>query len=127
MKKLISLLLLLSSIVAVALNFSGHQSLNGLQTQKIFTAPAAGYYFVNGQLTLPQTSSGSSPSGVAAIVTSTASPALSYTGVSGASGFQIRQILLASGDSVSVELRSSATVDQGINAVRGEVQYGNSF
>ncbi len=126
MKKLIALALFFT-MIAFALNFSGNQSLNGLQTTTIFTAPATGYYFVNGQLSIPQISTAGAPSQVQALVTSTSSPALSYKGVTGASGFQINQISMATGDSVSVQLKSPAAVDQGINAVSGQVSYGNSF
>jgi len=121
MKKLIGLLFFFASIVAVALNFNGNQSLNGLQTTTIFTAPANGYYFVNGQLTLPPGSL------VASVVSSTGAAGLVYTGVSGATGFQVRQISMVSGDAVKVTLSSATAADNALNAVRGQVSYGNSF
>ena len=120
MKKLIGLSLLLGSIVAVALNFYGHQSLNGIGTTSIFSAPYRGYFFVNGQLTLPPGSI------VLATVSSSGSAGLVYTGVSGAKGFQVRHISLATGDAVRVNLGSGAAVDNANNAVRGEVTFGDS-
>jgi hypothetical protein len=128
MKKLIGLLLLLSSIVAVALNFNGSASLNGLQSTVIFTAPSNGYYFLKGYLSLSQPSlnGASGFSQVQAVVSNTRCGII-YTGISGASGLQINQISMVSGDAISVRLQSNATIDQGINAVSGQVYYGNSF
>ncbi len=125
MKKFLGLVMFIG-VVALALNFYGHQSLNGLQTTHVFAAPQNGVYFLNGQLSLPQLSTGAvSPSQV--VVTVSAAGSTIYTGVTGASGFQINQISLATGDQVDVILNSSDPVDTGINAVRGEVTYGNTF
>jgi len=123
MKKLFALLFFVSAVV-VALNFSGHQSLNGIPSTgvrdtSIFKAITPDYYFVNGQLTLP---SGSS---VVAIVSKNGSAV--YTGVTGAKGFQVRGLKLETNDEVTVRLRSSNSVDQKLNAVRGEVYYGNGM
>lgn len=122
--------------MAMALNFNGAQSLVGLNTTQIFHAPATGIYFVNGQLTLPglpggpAVNGGPGPSQVVATVSKNYVTSL-YTGLPGASGFQINQISLVSNDLITVGLSSIATIDQvsysGLNAVRGQVYYGNTF
>lgn len=123
MKKLLALFFIVGSF-AMALNFSGSQSLNGLQSQAIFTAPAAGIYFVNGQLQLPMPT-GSGMSQVVAVVSQNGSQI--YRGIAGATGFQINQITCVSGDAITVNLSSTASVDKTTNAVSGQVYYGNSF
>lgn len=126
MKKLVIGILMLACTYALALNFSGSASLNGLQSTTIFTPPADGIYFINGQLTLPQLVGGSSaPSQAAALVKKNGS--VIYTGLSGATGFQIHQMSLLSTDSIAVELTSQATIDKVTDAVRGQVYYGNTF
>lgn len=128
MKKLLVILAVAFAGFGVyAANFYGHQSLNGLQTTNLFKAPAPGYYFVNGQLTLPWPSAngGSGLSQVTAVISAQGNHV--YVGASGASGFQVNQISLVTGDMVQVILASPATIDQPINAVRGEVYYGNRF
>lgn len=127
MLKLISITMFVCSFVW-AMNFYGSISLNGLQAQTIFTAPTpGGIFFVNGQLSLPQTNTngGGSPSQVIATVYKNG--AVIYTGITGASGFQINQISMSTNDAVSASLTSAAAVDQGINAVRGQVYFGNTF
>lgn len=135
MKKLISFLLCLPLLVSVAeaVNFSGSQSLNGLSHPTlIFKAPVSGYYYVNGQLTLPSlsTNGGVFGSRVVASVSKNGATLL-YQGNPGATGFQIRQISLVSNDTISVILTSdqinAISQDGVINAVRGQVYYGNSF
>ena len=110
-------------------NFNGQISVNGLQTFTIFTAPAAGVYFVNGQLTLPQlvTSGGAGASAVVATVKQNSSTI--YTGAAGASGFQIPQITCASGDVISVVLSSAVAIDNDypVYVIRGQVSFGNTF
>jgi hypothetical protein len=106
-------------------NFLGNQSLNGLQTTTIFTAPAAGAYFIQGYLTLPQLSTAGAVSQVVAVVKQNSSTEL--TGTAGASGFAIPAITAAAGDVFSVVLSSSAAPDQVTNAVQGQVYFGNAF
>lgn len=108
-------------------NFSGNISLNGLGAFTIFTAPAAGIYFVNGQLSLPQLTTDNQQSQVVAVVKNGSSTL--YTGVAGASGFQVNQIVCSAGDVISVTLSSSAAVDNvpTSNAVSGQVAFGNTF
>ncbi len=133
-KKLTGLFLLVGSICSFvfAINFSGVQSLEGLHTTQIFRAPASGIYFINGQLTLPNasTTGNTGTSAVVATVSKNYVTAL-YTGVAGATGFQIPYFTLVSNDLITVGLSSSAvasaTLDQGINAVRGQVYFGNAF
>lgn len=110
-------------------NFYGLQSLNGLGTFALFTAPAAGIYFVNGQLSLPQlvSTGGTGKSAVVAVVNVNGSP--QYTGVAGCSGFQLNQLTLAAADVVTVVLSSAAAIDNAptTNAVSGQVYFGNAF
>lgn len=128
MKKVLGVIFFLCSL-ALAANFYGNQSLNGLQTVSLFTAPLDGYYFINGQLYLPQIPLGSSSGSQvrARILKNGNAVTPVYVGISGASGFSIRKLSLASGDYVTVGLESNATVDQGLNKVRGQVYYGNAF
>lgn len=130
MKKLIALVLFIATL-AMGWTFYGHQSLNGLGVTQLFTASNAGIYFINGQLTLPQLSStgGNDYSKVVATVSKNYATAV-YTGTAGASGFQIPQLTLAAGDTVAVTLSvtpTSVSPDSVLNAVRGEVYYGNAF
>ena len=106
-------------------NFNGSQSLNGIQTQTIFTAPAAGIYFIQGYLSLPQLSTAGAVSQVIALVKQNGSTI--YTGLAGASGFSIPQIVCAVGDVIGVQLSSSTACDLVNNAVSGQVYYGNTF
>lgn len=128
--KLIKLIALLSFFgqMAMALNFSGVQTLVGLNTTTLFRAPASGIYFVNGQLTLPMLTAG--PSGVVAVVSKNYATAI-YTGVAGATGFQIPAVTLVSNDLITVGLSSQLPADQvspnGFNVVKGQVYFGNAF
>lgn len=108
-------------------NFNGNISINGLGVFTIFTAPAAGTYFVNGQLTLPQIGTAGIASAVVCEVKIGSSS--QYIGTAGASGFQLNQLVCSSGDVVTVTLTSAASVDNAptTNAVRGQVAFGNSF
>jgi len=106
-------------------NFQALQSINGLGTFALFTAPSAGIYFVNGQLMLPSLTAGSGASQVVTLVKQNGSTI--YTGIAGATGFQINQITCAAGDAITAVLSSSAAPDQVENAVRGVVGCGNSF
>lgn len=122
MKKLFGLFFFAGAVV-LALNFSGHQSLNGVgsgvKDTTIFVAPDVGFYFVNGQLTLPVGSQ---------VFASVSKNNISvYNGITGATGFQVRALALVTGDSINVRLRSSLAADQALNAVRGEVYYGNGL
>ncbi len=105
------------------MNFNGNISINGLQTFTIFTAPAAGTYFVNGQLQIPR--SGTAASSVQSVINQNGSPI--YTGIAGATGFQVNQIVCASGDVIAAVLSSSAAPDESLNAVQGTVAFGNAF
>lgn len=106
-------------------NFTALQSINGLGVFPIFTAPAAGVYFVNGQLNLPSIPQGSGASQVVCVVKNGGSTL--YTGAAGATGFQVNQIVCAAGDAITVTLTSAAAPDQGLNVVRGVVGSGNTF
>lgn len=105
-------------------NFTAQQSISGLGTFALFTAPVAGVYFVNGQLQLPN-QEGSGQSQVVTLVKQNGSTI--YTGIAGATGFQINQIVCAAGDAITAVLSSSAAPDQVTNAVTGVVGSGNTF
>jgi hypothetical protein len=122
MKKVVGLIFLVCSFI-VASQFSGHQSLVNLAVVPLFTAPATGNYFIQGNLSLPQKSTGSSASGVSVRVTKNNTTI--YTGISGASGFAIPSLALVSGDVIRVALSSDATVDRGLNVIKGDVFFGN--
>ena len=127
MKKLVGLFLLISTL-AFALNFYGHQSIVNLGATRLFTAPASGLYFINGTLTLPQPSlnGNTGASQVVAQVSKNGATAL-YTGLAGANGFGIPAVQLVSNDSISVSVTSNASIDQGLNVIKGDVFFGNAF
>lgn len=125
MKKLVGVFLAFS-VLAFGLNFHGHQSLNGLNRTAIFTAPATGAYFISGVLKLPQLSAGdASPSSAQVKVYKNGTAV--YTGVSGASGFGITAISLVPADAITVGISSAASIDQGLNVIKGDVFFGNAF
>lgn len=143
MNKLIAILLFVSQF-AFGLNFSGVQSIEGLHPVNVFTAPAQGYYFVNGQLTFQMAgqvglggATAVSTNGVYAVVsknTLTATPVQLYLGVPGATGFQLNNISLTTGDAIRVALYSSISGsgiqgggDATLNSTRGQIYFGNSF
>jgi len=107
-------------------NFSGKQSLNGLQNTTLFTAPVAGTYFVQGNLSLPELSTAGAASAVVCTVKKNNSSTL-LTSSAGDRGFSLSQISLAAGDYVNVVLSSSAACDSVSNAVSGQVVFGNTF
>lgn len=138
MKKLIGILLFVSQF-ALALNFSGVQSMNGLNSVQVFSAPATGYYFVNGQVSLGlPTQNGNTLAAGAFVVVSkngtTATPVLLYTGLPGSTGFQIRNISLVTGDTINARFFSTVSGsgiqgggDATLNALSGQVWYGNTY
>lgn len=124
--------LLFLSPMAMALNFYGVQSLNGLHTTQIFTAPVAGIYFLTGYLSLPQGSTtGNTGSSTVVATVSKNGVTQIYQGLAGASGFSVPQMTLVSGDLITVGLSSVSNTtispDLVINAVTGQVYYGNAF
>lgn len=129
MKKLTGILFLIATI-AMAFNFNGRQTINGLRNVALFTVASngAGPYFIKGYLTIPQpsTTGGTQKSGAQALVYkgSVIDAHIIYTGVSGASGFSIPSVALVSGDAISVSIVSAQSVDSGLNAVRGDVFFG---
>src|SRR5579872_7173210 len=103
MKRLLTILLGLGSLITCfGLNFLGHQSLVNLGAVKLFTAPASGIYFIQGNLSLPQqTQTGVSGSQVVAQVSKNGLTTL-YYGIPGASGFALPAVTLVSNDSISM-------------------------
>lgn len=127
MKKLIGLFLFLSTLL-IAVQFNGHQSLNGLNATRLFTAPASAIYFINGTLSIPQPSQNGGTGASQAVVTvSKNGTTVIYSGVAGANGFGIPVVSLVSNDSVSMSITSNASIDQGINVIQGDVFFGNAF
>lgn len=103
-------------------DFVARQTLNGLGTFSLFTAPstpATGFYFVDGQLTIPDLSTGSTANS-ACLATIKVNGTGAYTGVAGAKGFQTN-LTLSAGDAVTVVLSSSAAVDAPLNVIKGVV------
>ncbi len=127
MKKLTGLFITLSALASLlyAVNFSGHQSLNGLQITSLFTAPVTGPYFIKGTLSLPMASHGVSPSAAAARILKNSS--VIYQGVSGATGFSMSGVALNANDVIKVGISSDAAVDQGLNVIKGDVFFGNGL
>lgn len=126
--KLIAFLLFFSPL-AMALNFYGVQSVTGLNTTRIFTAPTNAYYFVNGQLAVPNLTQSGFPSYVVAVVSKNQSTQL-YQGLPGATGFQLYNVSLSTNDYVTVALTSAGytvTGDAVLNSVQGQVYFGNTF
>lgn len=127
MKKFAGLFMFIISLLLVAAQFSGHQSIVNLGATRLFTAPASGIYFIEGRLSLPQSSmTGGAPSQVIAQVSKNGTTIL-YTGVAGANGFGLPSVTLVSNDSISVSVTSNAAVDQGLNVIKGDVFFGNAF
>ena len=100
------------------------QSLNGLQTFALFTAPAAGKYFITGQLTLPGPDVNGTASQVVAVVNQNGSPILTTS--AGSKSFVINSFTVAATDAITVVLSSSSAPDQIINAVSGQVVMAES-
>ena len=112
---------------ALGVNYYGHQSIVNLGTVRVFTAPASGMYFINGQLYLPQlTQNGVSNSQVVASVSKNQLTYL-YYGVPGASGFSIPAVQLVSNDAITVAVTSNANIDQGLNVIKGDIFFGSSY
>lgn len=91
------------------------------------SAPVAGLYQVQGNITLPllrdgpgpnQYSGGAGPSSVQATVKQNSTSVM--VGIAGADGFAA-QINCAAGDAISVVLASSATEDAGLNVIKTTV------
>lgn len=103
-------------------DFIARQTLNGLGTFSLFTAPstpATGLYFVDGQLTLPDLTNGDTANSQC-LVTIKVDGVGAYTGTPGDTGFQTK-LSLDAGDAVTVVLSSSAAVDQKLNVIKGVV------
>lgn len=126
MKKLAGLLIFLVSLVAIAAQFYGHQSIVNLGATRLFTAPVSGIYFVDGRLSLPQLTTAGAASQAVVQVSKNGITSL-YYGVPGASGFGLPAVVLVSNDSLSVSVTSNASIDQGLNVIKGDVFFGNAF
>ena len=145
MKKLIGLLFLVGHL-AFGLNFYGVNSINGLNGVQVFAAPATGTYFVNGQLNLALLSqNGNTLASGAFVVISkngayfnptvkAVTPLLLYTGLGGQTGFQLNQISLVTGDTITAQMFSTISGsgiqgagDASSNALSGQIYFGNTF
>jgi len=125
MKKYIGLFLFISTLV-MAINFSGHQSINGLGNAQLFVAPVTGPYFIKGYLSLPMSTQGNTNSSAIALIYKNNSTEI-YRGATGATGFSMTGLSLNASDSIKVSISSSATVDQGLNVIKGDVFFGNGL
>ena len=120
MKKFAGLFLVVVSVFLIAAQFSGRQSISGLGVASLFTAPASGIYFIDGKLSLPQQSQ------VVATISKNGVTTI-YVGTAGATGFGMPQVTLGTNDAITVNVSSSASVDQGLGKVKGDVFFGNAF
>lgn len=123
-----TLLLLVGAVaVAAGLNFYGHQSIVNLGKTSLFTAPGQASYFVNGQLYLPRPGDNNGAQSQAVVEVSKNGISRVYYGSPGAQGFQlVPPVALVTGDSIAIQITSNATVDQGLNKIKGDVFFGNA-
>ncbi len=137
MKKFTGLVIVTATIIVIrmvwAANFSGHQSMNGLNPGSasttatyLFTAPITGPYFIKAKLSLPMASQGSSV-GSGALARVYKNSSVVYTGVTGATGFSMNGLSLDTGDVIRASISSTATIDQGLNVIKGDVFFGNGL
>ena len=127
MKKLVGLFIFVCTM-AFAINFYGHQSIVNLGTTRLFTAPASAIYFINGTLTLPHLPlNGNAGNSEAVVQVSKNGVTSLYYGPTGANGFTIPAVALVSNDSISASVTSNASIDQGLNVIKGDVFFGNAY
>jgi hypothetical protein len=106
-------------MAVVANIYSQNLVFNDLGTYTLLaSAPYAGLFAFNGQLTLPSIVGGAGASQVVATVKQNGSTV--YTGIAGATGFQT-SITCALADAITVVLSSAATPDQPINVIKTNV------
>ncbi len=90
--------------------------------------PAAGPYPVQGKLTLPQLTEGSTGNSQCVVtITQTpsgGSPTTIYTGSAGAEGFGPFIANCAAGDTLTFTMSSSAAVDQTTNSIKTTISVG---
>jgi hypothetical protein len=94
----------------------------GLQSQTT-SVTNAGNYTITGSITLPNINQGSSASSQV-VTTVTHNSTVIYTSPPGTTGFVIEPVAMASGDTITVAMASSATVDQGLNVVKATIAIG---
>lgn len=105
----------------MSVNYFQNATLQGLGTLTI-VVPDAGVYYINGQVSLPSISAGSSANS-SVVVTITQNGTTRYTGAAGDRGFHLERALSAS-DSIAIITSSSAAVDQDSNSIKTVIQIG---
>lgn len=96
--------------------------ISGLQSQST-SVTNAGNYTITASITLPTIQEGNSADSQV-VTTVTHNSTVIYTSPAGTTGFQIPNVPMASGDTITVALASSAPVDQGLNIVKTTVAIG---
>lgn len=105
----------------MSVNYFQNEIFCGLGTYTI-TVPDSGVYYINGQLSLPSISAGSSASS-SVVVTITQNSTLRYTGVAADRGFHL-ELPCTAADAIHITLTSAAAVDQGKNDIKTAIQIG---
>lgn len=93
---------------------------NGLGTLSI-TVPFAGYYFIQGNSSVPTLVGGGGASSLLTTVNQNGSPV--YVGPVGAEGFKT-QLLCAANDVIAVVYSSAAAADAPLNVIKSSVSIG---
>jgi hypothetical protein len=94
----------------------------GLQSQTT-SVTNAGNYTITISATLPNLQQGATADSQC-VTTVTHNATVIYTSPAGTTGAQLLNVPMASGDTITVGLSSSAAVDQGLNVVRATVAIG---
>ncbi len=92
----------------------------GLGTVTV-TSGIAGPYFVEGKLALPTLTNGGGES--ECLVTIVQNSSTVYTGTAGADGFKT-ELLCTANEDIAITLSSSASADQGLNAIKSVISFG---
>ncbi len=100
-------------------NFNKSLTSTGLGTIATVTVPEASYYNVQGKISTPNITAGSSAnSSLVVVVNKNGSP--EYTGAAGSRGFSTT-IACAAADVITVVLTSAAAVDANLNTIKSTV------
>lgn len=103
-------------------NFNESLTTTGLGTVHSTKVPDTAIYFVDGKMTIPTITQGSSgPSALVAVVSLNGSP--TYTGTAGAEGFHTT-VAAAAGDTIAISFSSAAAVDNAKNAIKATITLG---
>lgn len=101
-------------------DFNQNLTFAGLGTVTV-TAADAGPYFVEGKISLPTLTNGGGES--ECLVTMVQNSSTVYTGIVGADGFRA-DLLCTDNEDIAITLSSSADADQGLNAIKTNISFG---